>query len=234
MIRRGWIVMLPLAAGLGCLTDKAATTLVPADPFHQEVVTAPRNRAAFAPASVEVARRVEDLGQKILLANKQAAVRPLFRTIGAPQPEIFHIGTSELDITEGLVNQCRTEGELAALVASELGKMVSEREALAGPRARTPEREPPAEVRIGNDFAGALGSADQTRLAELGKFEKERRRPEAASPPPPPDPQALARGYLVKAGYAEKDLEAVKPLLQAAAANSTFEKQMVSGSPAHP
>jgi hypothetical protein len=227
MARAAWLLVLPLAAGPGCLNE-AGTPLVPADPFHQAAVTPPRVPVTYAPPSLAAANRVQEVGQRLWLANKQAGLRPQFRTIGAPAPEIFHVGTSEVDLTEGLVNQCRTDAELAAVLASELGKMVAEREALAGPQTRSPDREPPPEVRIGNDSNSALGGPDLTRLAELGKFEKERRRPAAG---PPPDPQVLARGYLVKAGYAEADLERVKPLLQAAAANSTFEKQMTATAP---
>jgi hypothetical protein len=175
---------------------------------------------------------VDQLGRKIVAANQQIGMRPLFRTIGAPQPEVFHIGMTDIVVTEGLVSQCKTDGELAAVLCRELGKMVSEREALAGPQARMPERAPPQEVRIGND-GGAAGTPDLTHLAELGMYERERRRP-ASAPLPPPEPGTLARTYLTRAGFAETDLQAVTPLLQAAAANATFERQMSPAGPNTP
>lgn len=231
MSRRGWLLFLPLVAG--CWLEESATPQVPGDPFH---ATPPAGagwvRAPFAPPSSETAARVEAVGRKILLANASTGVRPVFRTIGAPQPEIFHVGAREVDVTEGLVNGCKSEAELAAVLCHELGKMVSEREALAGPRARSPDREPPPEVRVGNDYVGGMGSADQTRLAELSRYEKERRR--SGTSLPPPDPRALARNYLVKAGYPEAGLDAVAPLLQAAAANTTFEKQLTPAGPGKP
>src|SRR5262249_38297307 len=139
--------------------------------------------------------------------------------------ELFHQGTSEIDITEGLAKRCATDGQLTALLAHELGKMVVERETLAGPQARTPERPLPMDVPVGSDNMGSFGAPDQTRLAELGKYEREQHRP-GNRPPPLPDVKVLSRGYLTKAGYPESDLEAVQQLLQAAADNTTLAKQL--------
>jgi predicted Zn-dependent protease len=216
----------------GCLSQQAATSQVPSDPFGQAEAPPVQRQVSYAPASIETAARVDTLGRKLLAANRQIGVKPIFRTIGTPVPEVFHCGTAEVDVTEGLVRLCQNEGELAAVLCQELGKIVAEREALAGPQARVPEREPPQEVRIGTDNAGAFGPADQTHLAELAKFEKERPRPSASLPLP--DPQALARGYLTKAGYAETELQGAAPILQAAAANSAFEKQFTAANTARP
>jgi len=184
-------------------------------------------RPALAPASLQAAARVDSLGRKIVAANPQLGVQPLFRTIGATQPEIFHQGTAEVDITEGHVKQCPSDGQLAAVLAMELGKMISEREAFAGPQTRAPEHEPPMDVRIGSDNAGAFGPADQLHRAELAKYDKERRQ-RATGAASPLDPQALARAYLVKAGFTAADLDAAAPLLHAAAENNTFAKQLLS------
>jgi hypothetical protein len=227
MSRRGLMVL--VLASAGCWPEESKTTLVPANPFPAPVSGAPHQAARpnLAPASLEAAARVDTLGRKLIEANKQIGLRPMFRTIGAPQPEIFHTGTATITITEGLVQRCPTEALLAAVLSAELGKMVAEREAAAGPRARQAEREPPPEVRVGNDYSGVTGPSDFTHLAELGQYEKERRRPNAP-PPPPPDSQVLARAYLKQAGFAESDLDAAAPVLQAAASNSTFEKQFTT------
>src|SRR5207237_1039878 len=96
------------------------------------------------------AARVDIVGRRIIAANPQVGAKPMFATIGAPEPEIFHRGTSDVYVTEGLVKQCSTDGQLAAILCSELGKVVAEREALSPPRTRRPERTPPADVPIGN------------------------------------------------------------------------------------
>jgi hypothetical protein len=230
MIRRAWMlaILWPVAGCMGMGEERPP--LVQTNPFH---VPPTRTQVALAPASTAAAARVDMLGRKLVEANKQAGVQPLFRTIGAPQPEIFHRGMAEIDITEGLVTQCQSEGALAALLCNELGKMVSEREALAGPGTRIPDREPPHDVPIGND-GGSFGPADRTHLAEQGMFEKSHPRRPDAPPPPPPDPQLLAQTYLAKAGYSQQELAAAAPLLQAAAANAAFEKQMNLTPPPQP
>ncbi|MCS6851429.1 MAG: hypothetical protein NZ700_09720 [Gemmataceae bacterium] len=215
---------------MGCVAPE--TPLVPDRPFDGPGRTFLPRRSHFAPATTEAAARVDTIGRQIIAANPQTGVRPLFRTIGAPQPELFHQGTSEILITEGLVRLCKTDAELAALLCHELGRMISEREALAGPKTRVPDQPAPFDLRIGNDNGGIQRPADQTDLAERWKLEKSRPRlAPNAPPPPPPDPERLARDYLVKAGYAESELDAVKPLLAAAAANHAFEKQLTTPAP---
>src|SRR5260370_28466581 len=150
-------VILPafLLTAAGCLNAGPNTTLVSNGAFGSASGPGPITRTSVRPATTESAARVDLLGRRILAANPQIGMKPQFLVIGSPEPEIFHKKTGELFITEGLVKQCKTEGELAALLSHELGKMVSEREALAGPQARTPERLPPLEMRVGNDNPGS-------------------------------------------------------------------------------
>src|SRR5262249_35866318 len=131
-----------LPAGLlllvtGCL-EQESLPLVQPNPFNNTPAM-PTAHVSCSPASEEAATRVGLIGQKLITANERLAIRPLFRTIGAPTPEIFHQGTREVLITEGLVKQCPSEGQLAAVLSRELGKMVSEREAAAGAQARNPD-----------------------------------------------------------------------------------------------
>jgi hypothetical protein len=206
------------------------TALVPANMVGKDAPTAPAapsRKTSYAPANGETALRVDAVGRKILTANPQAGLQPLFMTIGDPRPEIFHRGVAELLITEGLVKKCAGEGQLAAVLCNEMGKMVSEREALAGPHLRHPDRWPTPDVPIGND--GQFNNADLVHLAEQAKFDKQN--PRYSQPVPPPDPQMLARLYLKKAGYGEDDLTAVAPLLEAARKNFALEKQIKTAGP---
>lgn len=233
MVRPGVSLLLSVVLAAGCVSQESQTPLVSSNPFGNPPPVVPRTAASYAPAPTELAARVDLLGRKLLAANPQAGVQPIFRTIGAPQAEIFHNGTIEIDITSGLVQQCTTEGQLAAVLCHELGKMVSEREVVAGPAVRRPERRPPIDVPVGNDNAGSFGPPDETRLAELAKFDRERRVTQAA-PLLPPDPDKLARIYLGRAQFAETELDQAAPLLRAAAGNAAFEKQMTSPAPARP
>jgi hypothetical protein len=213
----------------GCVTDglfeEQPTSMVPADTFGSAPPPLPITKVSHAPAEEATAQRVAAVGQKLVEANPKIGMRPMFRTVGSPQLEIFHRGTSELVVTEGVVNQCTTDGQLAAVLALELGKMVSEREALIAPRMRTVEREPPIEVRVGNDLSGPNGAVDMTRMAELAPYEHDRNRREQP-PPPPPDPRVLAKLYLLKAKIPASELDAAAPILRSAGQNGALEKQL--------
>jgi len=212
----------------GCFERDTTAQLVPDRPFGAPAAIPAPTRTSYTPAATETAARVDQVGRAILAANPQVGIRPLFRTIGTPQPELFHHGTAELNITEGLVKQCATDAQLTALLCVELGKMMSEREALASPRKRADERELSLDVPIHGD-----SGADQTRLAELARHEQDRRR-RTNEEGLPPDPQALARTYLTRMNVAVTELDAVAPLLKAAGANTTLEKQLAAPGPARP
>ncbi len=111
----------------GCMGPETQTASVSPSPFPGTSAPATLARASFAPPSTAVAARVDTIGRNILAANTQTGLKPLFRTIGVTQLEVFHRGTAEVDITEGLVKQCASDGQLAAILCQELGKMVAER-----------------------------------------------------------------------------------------------------------
>jgi hypothetical protein len=181
-----------------------------------------------APASTETAARVDAVGRCITAANPQSGARPqslLFHTIGAPQVEVFHRGTSDIFITEGMVRLCATDGQLAAVLCTEMGKLVSEREALTPADVRRPDHTPPIDTGIGRDSGWGV-APDQTRLRELADYDRDRKQRSQAVAPP--DPCALARMYLVRAGYHDADLQAAAPLLHQAQGNAALEKQMTA------
>jgi hypothetical protein len=177
--------------------------------------------------SLEAATRVDSLGRKLLADNPDITIRPMFLSIGVLDVTAFHRGTAELYVSDGLVSKCKNDGELAAVLSSELAKMVAEAK-LAGP-VRPPEREPPFAPRVGSDTVGSQNAPDFTDVAERAKFEQRNppRRIESAVPTAP-DTGSLATGYLTKAGFSADDLEHVSPLIRQAEANPKFEKQLVS------
>lgn len=217
------IRLLPLLVVLpGCLPTVEETTQVGFDPFGKPTSPPVQQRqASYAPASEELSRRVDCIGRNILAKNPQIGMKPLFATIGSPDVEIFHKDTTMVWVTAGLVQKCKTEADLAAVLSLELGKMVSEREAQAPQQTRKPNALPPISMPIGN--ARYPGNSDLTYLAEQGKYEKEH--PRTTRRLPPPDPHALARSYLTNAGFAKEQLDAVAPLLAQAEQNFNLEKQ---------
>jgi hypothetical protein len=184
-------------------------------------------KPTITPASIEIAARVDRTGRAILAANPSLGIKPLFTTIGAPltpdaahPAELFHRGTSDVYITEALARCCTTDAELAALLCMELGRMIAEREARVGP-THAPDDQPPPNVSIAGDTG-----ADQTRMAELARFEARRRQQHRPAAPVALDPRHLASEYLQKAGYAPQTLDRVAPLLSAAQRQGTLEQQI--------
>ncbi|MCC6421011.1 MAG: hypothetical protein IT429_22470 [Gemmataceae bacterium] len=233
MVRPRLLVLAPVLLLTGCLPlqlldptpANSGMALVPNSPFAAPAPEAVVGKASFAPGAGNVAVQVDQLGSTILAKNPTIGARPLFALIGAPHPEIFHQGTQVIHVTEGLVKRCKTEGELAAVLCVELGKMVAEREATAGTRPRAPQRQAPLGVAMGN--AGQVGASDPVALAELARYEKARK--EAARTATPPDPHALAARYLEKAGYDRGLLDTVTPLLAEVEKNYVLEKQFRRG-----
>lgn len=214
-----WRVGGLLFAVLGCQAHQTSRPIAPTDVMRVQV------DPKLLQANLEACTRVFTVGQKILAANPELPQRLLFRAVGHPQPEIFHQGNSSVVVTQKLVEMCATEGELAAVLCVELGRMVAEREALAPLEARRPiPRSPIDHV----DFRATAGVAnpDELRLREQAHYEAEQRK--QAREIVLPDPMELARKYLLKAGYSVEEIDRVKPILRSAAENSTLEQQMRS------
>src|SRR5262245_24198662 len=179
----------------------------------------------MTPASTDAAVRVDTMRRRILATNPAIGAKPTFHTIGAPQPEIFHRSTGDIFITEGLVKLCSSDGQLATVMALELGKIVREREAATSDKVRVHTSLPPIDQRFGTDdrFGGTADRTDWKELYELDKERKNRRKPL-----PLPDPQVLAKDYVIKAGFTAYDIETARPILEGAAANNALEKQITS------
>jgi Peptidase family M48 len=226
MTRRLWPVGLSLLLAVGgCLPEDNNLTKVSSGFFDGAPQAAPPGHVLHAPASEEAAKRTLQVGGQVLAANPKLGVHPTFTTIGAPLEEIFHQDDKVVFLTEGLVNACRTDGQLAAVLSHELAKMSAEHQALVAP---PPDYGPSMDVPVGKDYAGAFGPPDGTRAVELAVYErKHRKMVEAANTPA--DAEALTRVILEKAGGTTADLEAAAPVLRAAEEHMTFEKQMNGG-----
>jgi hypothetical protein len=229
MSRRVRLAGLALVALSGCVPldlfrTESEFAQVPTSPFAPSVVQiVKRTNPNFTPAPSDVGLRVDAVARKLLAANAQTGLKPMFATIGSPEPEMFHADQSMVYVTEGLVRQCKSEAELAAVLAFELGRMVSEREAAASRDTRTAEPRPPMPLPIGNQ--GDPFAADPSYFFEMAKFEKEHPRSARTKILPPPDPRLVAGTLLDQAGYQKSDLDAVAPILRNADKNYTLERQ---------
>jgi predicted Zn-dependent protease len=219
-----WLLLVCLAnTSLGCLPleMQKPTTLVPTNPL-----TPTTQGPEVAKEMSDEARRVVEVGQKLLAANPNLQIKPTFMLLGKPEVEIFHQGNQAVMITEGLVKQCTSEGQLAAVLSMELARMVVERLTIDQFSPRNADTPPPMDLRI-HDYSGAYGSDDGAQLALLAKWEageRERFRKRLS-------PELLAQQYLAKANYPGAALEEVAPLLKSAEGQTRLETQFTNAKP---
>jgi hypothetical protein len=217
---RSCFACLPVALlGLaGCLEDDAKSRV------QNVPVATPAN---LPPGSQAAATQVYAVGANILAANKDIGVQPVFSTCGRSDLGLAHLGTQQIWISDGLVAKCKTDGELAAVLCSELGRMVSE--ARVQLRTNGPDREPTLAPAVGGD---PLAAADRTALAEQAMYEKQNPHPSRNRDlTPPPDPNELAKQFLFNAKYSADDLRRVSMLLGQARANPQFDKALAPSNP---
>ncbi|VTS07454.1 hypothetical protein [Tuwongella immobilis] len=181
----------------------------------------------LAAASEKAATRVQVVSQKFLQANPGLGFTPIFLTIGVSEKALFHLADGRIYITEAMVQQCKDDSQLMALLSLEVARMAIENEELR-PYS---ERVPPVQVPLSRDVANSSRSADQTDVAELAKFEKRNprltrsRRGEL-------EPNVLARTYLAKTTVHPDTIEKVEGIYRAAQGQSQVEKQLTGADPA--
>jgi len=225
MLKRCAVLLPALIFVVGCTSNEWKAWVGPINNGKNVPVAQPDQ---LPRASLEAATRVDSLGSQILASNKDITIRPVFRTIGVTELTIFHQGSQQLFISEGLVNKCKTDGELTAVLCAELGKMVSESQAIG---VRQDDAEPPFAPQVGSDVVGAGGNGDpsMTRQAERALWQQSQPRKQSGAFISAPNPAELSRNFLNKAGYNPDELIRVGPLLRQAEANPNYEKQL-SGS----
>ena len=151
---------------------ESTTPIVPSNLFG-EVPVPPPVQVAYTPAANDATARVSAVAQRLQAKNPQLSIHPVVLTSAQPHPDISHQGETQIIITEGLVRQCQTEEQLAAVLGLELGKILAERAAAASDRTRKPDRPLPIDIHVGNDNSGVTGS-EMVHQVELAKYEEER------------------------------------------------------------
>lgn len=166
------------------------------------------------PASTLAATRVTAVGSAVVAKNKDALdAKPVFFTMGIREVEISHDKSGMVFLSEGLVERCPTDTELAAAICHELGKMAAEQAPKAGDRESLAPR-------LSRDVVGGTYEPDMTRLAEEAKFDRRSPRGQSRARDPRPDPRTLAENLFVKAGYKADDLARMDQLLREAEDNA--------------
>jgi hypothetical protein len=198
------------------------------DPKPRVVMPTSKEIAAMPPVPLEISARVENLGRTIIAKNTFTGIDPLFTAIGVAESVLFHRGTEQLFISQGLVEKCQSDAELAAVLCSELGQMVAEkRSAKAVGRDRDPI---PDSMTGGTPLYGGGGAYDAARQAELAYHE--RRFPKDGSRLEAVDAITTARDLLKGAGYSPSELDRVEALLKQSERGEKLRKQMGGSAPA--
>lgn len=176
------------------------------------------------PATLAVAERVETLGRKIIAQNTFTGIEPQFMTVGVKESVLFHNGTEQLYISEGLVAKCKTDADLAAVLCAELGQMVAEKRTA---KAVGRDVDPIKDASHGAPVLGGGTPVDPGREAELAL--REQRHPRGADAL---DAAKTARELLTGAGFGPADLDRVGPLLKQSDRGEKLRKQMSTPAPA--
>jgi hypothetical protein len=164
-------------------------------------------------ASTRAATRVHTVASEVVAQNKgSVGVTPVFSTIGVPEVEISHTKSGHVILSEGLVDRCPTDTELAAVICQELGRLAADNAPVRG-------SDFDSSPRVGRDVVGGTYEPDMTRLAEEAKFN--RRAPGARSQRDPrPDGRALGESFFVKTGRKVDDYAKVDQLIHEAQDNA--------------
>jgi predicted Zn-dependent protease len=173
-------------------------------------------------AHVEASRRVDELTHRILDQNTFTGIDPIVRTIGFPEAMLFHRGNGELYISQGLVAKCKTEEELAAVLCSELGKMMAQQR-VAKATGRLPDTIP--DIALPN----GLPDANSVQLAELTLQERRRKQKILHELS---EPVQLARKLLEGAGFNPNELDRVEAMVKQSESGERLRKQLTGSSPA--
>lgn len=198
------MLMAALLVGLtGCLDEELAGPAIRNKPV--ELPNVPE-------ASVATAARVDQVGRQLLSQNLFLGVEPTFHTYGHKDPEIFHPDANGVFITEGLVNRCASDEELAAVLAVELASMSAERRAAARLRGDSPLPPVPDTATLS---PGGV-AADQNQLGTQAMIDRQTGKPKRK---PAADPHEEAKEILKAAGIDPKALDRVAPLIREARGN---------------
>jgi hypothetical protein len=216
-----------LTLSTGCMHDGEWTVrkaLGWDDPPGRVVKPTNKELAKLPVADVAVAERVENIGRKIVYQNTFIGIEPMFMTLGVKEAVLFHRGADQLFVSQGLVEKCASDAELAAVLCAELGHMVAE---TRNARAVGQNVDPPPDAG-GTAFPGSTPS-DAGRQAEPAVHEK--RFPNAGGPVETADAAGTARELLKGAGYSTAELDRVESLLKQSDRGDKLRKQLGGSAP---
>lgn len=211
-----------LFAGLVALSAAGCT---PEDLLHRgSVANKAIDTSAYPPARPEASARVHELGEALVGQNPFLGVSPVFYVVGRKELEVYHPDGQGLLVTEGLVDACRSDDELSAVLAVELGKMSAE--------VRTAKRMRLADAPVSTPGTGANGSPgsgpDDVQLRTEAIFQQTSASGQGGGKKPQANEDAvvLAEEILQNAGVDRKHLASARTLLSRSKRGTPIADQM--------
>jgi hypothetical protein len=189
--------------------------------FRAKVIGAPVEPPKVPEASVEAAARVDAVGRELLAGTPLGIPEVAFHTVGSAEPEVYHNDPNTLYITEGLVNLCKSDDELAAVLATEVGKMTAEFRRTVRKQSPDPisKAASPAPLDRASDY-------DPGRDVYLAQFEKHARKPAEKLNWPTVNATTIGTELLRNSGRDAKLLGEVAPQLKLASRNTMLARQL--------
>lgn len=174
----------------------------------------PVDTSKYAAPPAEMAAKVDQVGRQLVGTNPFLGFDPTFHAVGQPQPEICHPDSGGVFLSTGLIERCRSDAELAAVLANELAIIRTERQLADRPRRAEPM--PPLPD-------GGRGT-DPTQIGTQAIIDKKSGTEPRSSRPTakPEDRRTVAADILKAAGFDPAALDAVEPLLAEAAKHHTM------------
>lgn len=197
----------------------------------KEWISQPVEIPKGAEPSLEEAARVDLVGRQITQANLFSGVEASFQVVGEKTPLLSHRDQHGIFISDSLVRDCKTDHELAAVLCSELAKIVAEQRNTT----RMGYTNPMPDIAINNGMEQNGIPADQFRLAQLAMWDE--RNAKASKPGetgnPPIDAKQIALDLLKTSGYDAAAMEEVPGLIKNVNQNKGLVQQL-SGRGASP
>ncbi len=229
------LVVLAAAAALlstGCTHDGLSSLRTPlgdASELPGKPVAGTKLPKGMPQPSPQLAERVEVVGWKIIEQNTFTGLDPSnmrFMTLGVKENVLFHRGTEELIISEGLIEKCKNDSELAAVLCAEMGKMVAEKRAAKSVQGK---EKPVADDTFGAGSLSGSNPYDAGKLASRAFHDRDQARDAVAKAAA--DANAVARDLLKGSGFSPAEMDRVEPLLKPTERGEKIRKQMGGAAP---
>ena len=207
-------IIVAIVASTGCTLDEFSRN---PGGFRNKPVDVPD----VSLESRELSARVDALGHELMTQNPFLGVNPTFSVVGHKELEIYHPDQNGVMISEGLVERCKSDQELSAVLATELAKMSAE--ARASKRMRIAE---PLPMLADAGAATPGGNADPNQLTAQAIFDKQLTQSTRGKSKTIEDPDKIAASILQSAGIDVATLQKVAPLLEESKRKSATGKQL--------